>query len=700
MNAILNRLFLWQKFAILGMFGAILVAVPSFLYLNESNKAIAAATVEEKGIAPTRALLKVVQLTQQHRGLSALVLGGNAAAQSQRTAKEDDTAKAYAAMDEIVKKVESKAIESAWSQAKGNWSTLAAKVRQATISVPASFVDHSALVAQLLKVNEMLVDNFALSLDPETESYFLIDAGLVQLPNLAEALGRTRAKGAGILALKNIAPEDRVTIAAMIDKANDRYQTATASLEKVGSVNAAVKSKLAGPAKAAFASAGEAMQLAQTEIVAAKELSFSSSAYVSKFTAAINDQFTLNEAIVAELEQILNSRIATLTWNRNMLSGGILLFILLTAFFGYFIVRSISKPVLEAVRVARRVADGDLTAHITVNSRNETGQLLQALKEMSDSLARIVGEVRAGTGAVATASGQIAAGNLDLSSRTEEQASSLEETASSMEELTSTVTRNADNAREANQLAASASTIALKGGAVVSQVVDTMRSINASSKKIVDIIGVIDGIAFQTNILALNAAVEAARAGEQGRGFAVVASEVRNLAQRSAAAAKEIKTLIGDSVEKVDAGAKLVDQAGMTMDEIVESVARVTDIMCKITEASHAQTSGIEQINQAISQMDQVTQQNASLVEEAAAAAESLHDQAGSLAQVVSMFKLEDRDSAVAAEARAIRRAAPVAKAIAVQRPSMTGNPRHASIKAQAPRRVASASTSADRETV
>jgi methyl-accepting chemotaxis protein len=252
----------------------------------------------------------------------------------------------------------------------------------------------------------------------------------------------------------------------------------------------------------------------------------------------------------------------------------------------------------------------------------------------------IVGEVRQGTDTIATASGQIAAGNMDLSSRTEEQASSLEETAASMEELTSTVKQNADNARQANQLAVSASSVAVRGGSVVNQVVGTMGSINASSRKIVDIIGVIDGIAFQTNILALNAAVEAARAGEQGRGFAVVAAEVRNLAQRSAAAAKEIKTLIGDSVEKVEEGSKQVAEAGKTMDEIVDSVKRVTDIMAEIQAASQEQTQGIEQINQAITQMDQVTQQNAALVEEAAAAAQSLQEQASGLSQVVSVFKL------------------------------------------------------------
>jgi methyl-accepting chemotaxis protein len=308
--------------------------------------------------------------------------------------------------------------------------------------------------------------------------------------------------------------------------------------------------------------------------------------------------------------------------------------------FAYVITRSITQPLHEAVRVAQTVAAGDLTSRVVVTSRDETGQLLQALADMNDSLKKIVAEVRMGTDTIATASSQIASGNQDLSSRTEEQASSLEETVAAMEELTSTVRQNADNARQANQLSVSASDIALKGGTVVTQVVDTMQSIAASSAKIVDIIGVIDGIAFQTNILALNAAVEAARAGEQGRGFAVVAGEVRNLAQRSAAAAREVKALIGDSVTKVDSGSQLVQEAGATMSGIVASVKRVTDIMGEITAASEEQSAGIEQINKAMSQMDEVTQQNAALVEEAAAAAESLQGQAGNLARVVGVFRL------------------------------------------------------------
>lgn len=330
--------------------------------------------------------------------------------------------------------------------------------------------------------------------------------------------------------------------------------------------------------------------------------------------------------------------------------------IVLGAILAWFITRSITVPLQQAMLVATAVAKGDLTQHIEVKSTDETGKLLQALKDMNDNLSTIVGDVRLSTDSIATASKQIAAGNTDLSQRTEEQASSLEETASSMEELTSTVKQNAENAKQANQLAVTASGVAERGGAVVNEVVTTMDSITASSKKIVDIISVIEGIAFQTNILALNAAVEAARAGEQGRGFAVVAGEVRNLAQRSAAAAKEIKSLIGDSVEKVDNGSKLVEQAGKTMEEIVNAVKRVTDIMAEISAASTEQSTGIEQVNRAITQMDEVTQQNAALVEEAAAAAESLEEQAQHLFAAVSIFKLDAGKQGMPSHRESLRR--------------------------------------------
>ena len=399
---------------------------------------------------------------------------------------------------------------------------------------------------------------------------------------------------------------------------------------------------------------------------------------------------------LVEFEEKLNAEAAVEAGEayvaaRSIVIGVSLVALVLGALIAWRLTVGITHPIAQAVRVAQTVAAGDLTSRVNVTGSDETGQLLSALKAMNTELVRVVSQVRASSDSISTGATQIATGNADLSQRTEEQASNLEETAASMEELTSTVQANAETARQASQLASSASEVAARGGKVVGEVVTTMQQITDSSRKIGDIIGVIDGIAFQTNILALNAAVEAARAGEQGRGFAVVASEVRSLAQRSAEAAKEIKALIGRSVEQVEQGTVLVDEAGKTMGEIVASIQRVSDIVAEITSASVEQSSGIGQVGEAVSQMDQVTQQNAALVEESAAAAESLKGQAQKLVQAVAVFKLSHEGLGGSTHA-----AAPAANAAAVERrgPDRAKNIARPAFKAKAAAAPASTSES------
>jgi methyl-accepting chemotaxis protein len=389
---------------------------------------------------------------------------------------------------------------------------------------------------------------------------------------------------------------------------------------------------------------------------------------LSQFKESINQQIDVQKAMAVDKA---NEAQATYESTRTLMIVLGLVILSGAALLARWITRSITQPVRQALDVANAVAAGDLTSQVAVTGSCEVSQLLQALNSMNRQLVATVSTVRSSTEAIATASSQVAAGNMDLSSRTEQQAGSLEETASSMEELTSTVKQNADNARQANTLADTASGVAARGGQVIQEVVQTMEQIHAASGKIVDIISVIDGIAFQTNILALNAAVEAARAGEQGRGFAVVAGEVRNLAQRSAAAAREIKGLIGDSSERVEAGSRLVKDAGATMEEIVTSVRHVADILNEISSASQEQSAGIQQVNEAVTQMDGATQQNAALVEEAAAASQSLQEQAGRLTEAVAVFKLAAhagnvaRVAAATSAAPAKRLAAPAPAAVA-----------------------------------
>jgi methyl-accepting chemotaxis protein len=643
-----------KKLMTLGMLGVVLVAVPTAFYLGSAVRDIRLAQLERSGIVPARAMLAVMHATQEHRGASAGHLGGNAAMSGEREKKQAAVEDAIASMDALVKRdVHDAKIAEMWAGALGSWKKIAAGTASKTLSTDDSYVQHNALIADYAAILDRMADHFRISMDAQPEGYFLVTTGVANLPKLMETLGQLRTKGVVLLTQKLATGDDGFNFTKLLGLANMNFDSASRTLDKVMSENAGLKQRLEGSVQEALKQARAAIQIADRHIAQTDNLNYSPTDYYALFGAAIAAQAKLDDAALSEMDELLARRVQARWIDLAIVLGGIAAIIAVAGVLGLAIGRSVTRPLQQAVSVAEKVAAGDLTSTIEVQSSDEVGQLLRALSSMNESLRKIAGEVRIGTESISAASKQLSAGNSDLSQRTEEQASSLEQTASSMEQLTSTVKQNADNAMQANQLAAGASNVAMEGGKVVGEVVQTMSSINESSRKIVDIIGVIDGIAFQTNILALNAAVEAARAGEQGRGFAVVAGEVRSLAQRSAAAAKEIKELITDSVGKVDAGSALVGQAGKTMDAVVASVKRVTDIIAEIAAASREQTEGIEQVNQAITQMDHVTQQNAALVEEAAAAAESMEEQAQRLAEAVAVFKVEETASAVVYEREA-----------------------------------------------
>ena len=654
-QSILGRFKVWHTYLILSVIGVVVASIPTYLYIKEASKALSAYSSEQDGMPGVANVLRVIQFTQQHRGLSALVLGGTGDAAAKRDAKQRDADAAYTAVDALIAKLNDPAISQLWSVPRRDWETLRAGVAGKTITVPQSFAAHTALLAKLLKINELIGDYYGLSLDPDKDSYQLIQAMYYQLPYLTEELGQLRAKGAGLLGKKEASQEERQIISSMIGRINDRVLQTTNAFGKAAAYNPEIGKSLSTLMNDAVSMAAAITELATAQILKPETLSYSGSEYVAAATRAIDAQFTLNSAAKADLDAMLVAKIGDFYTERWTMLGTMLALLAVSGYFTVLVTRAVTVPLNNAVAVAQSVASGNLVNEFDVGADNEVGKMLRALKEMNDSLRGIVGDVRISIDNISAATRDIASGNNDVSARLESQASNLEETASSMEELTSTVKQNADNAHQANELVLGASQAATKGASVVSQVVHTMGEINDGSRKIVDIIAVIDGIAFQTNILALNAAVEAARAGEQGRGFAVVASEVRNLAQRSASAAKEIKDLISHSVGWVEAGNLLANEAGTAMGEILSSVTRITSIMAEIAVASAEQGAGIEQINDAVTQMDDMTQQNAALVEQTAAASSSLQEQAATLVQAMSIFTLGN-EAVQAAE----RHAAPV----------------------------------------
>jgi methyl-accepting chemotaxis protein len=638
---LLHRLSLSHKFLILGVIALLMVVLPTGLYLRLTGAEIATAHLESRGTAPVTALQKVIQLTQQHRGLSAGMLGGNEALAAKRPGTVSLLAKAIEATDASLQASSAPAtVLAKWGQRKQRWVALEQAVAARQYKPAESSAQHTQLIAELLALNMDLLDDFGLSLDPQADSYSMVMASFSNAPSLAEKLGQMRARGTGFLATGTMPPEGRMALATAQAQANDLYAEMVRNLGKATEANAELKTALAAKADALQQQIVKALAMADQSLIKATELTLPADTYYQEFTTTIDAVYEFNAIALPTLATLLDDRARNLEKVQMGVLGTILVLLAASVALGLAFVRSMNEPLLEALQVAQAVVGGDLTVSTPVRGSNETSQLMQALKTMQSSLTTVVGSVRQGSEAVASASNEIVQGNNNLSARTESQASALEKTTASMEALSATVRQNADSANQATQLALSASTVAVQGGAVVGRVVETMKGINESSRKISDIIGVIDGIAFQTNILALNAAVEAARAGEQGRGFAVVASEVRSLAGRSADAAKEIKSLIGASVQRVEQGTALVDEAGITMAKVVDSIQQVAALMGEINQASNAQSKDVTEVGAAIAQIDHVTQQNAALVEQMAAAASMLKAQAHDLVGTVEGFKL------------------------------------------------------------
>ena len=639
--SLLHRLSLAQKFMILGLLALVMVVFPATLYLRLAFQEAAQAERQVEGAQVLGEINGVIQSTQKHRGLSAGMLGGNAQLEQKRPATASALAQGYDKVDKALA-VAAAAPQTAaqWMELRKEWAALEQGVASKQLQAPESTRLHTELIDRLFLVGEGVLDGFGLSFDPRFDTHMLTQAALVKAMVLTEHMGQMRARGAMYLAQGTLPPEGRATLQAGLRQIFLAQADLQRHLAKANADNATLRKDLEGPARALDEQIGKTLKMTRDSLVDAQALTLTAEAYFDDFSRTIDAIYGFNDGAVRLLNQTLQERkgeAQRLAYGMVVLLG---LGVLGAAVLALAFVRSITGPVQDAVRLAHAVAAGDLTTVVQVQGTNEIARLNQTLVEMQERLSGVVGQVREGAQAVAAASVQIAQGNHDLASRTESQASSLQETAASMEQLNSTVQQNADNSRQANQLAASASQVAVKGGVVVSQVVDTMKGINESSRKIADIIGVIDSIAFQTNILALNAAVEAARAGEQGRGFAVVATEVRSLASRSAEAAKEIKQLIGASVERVEQGTAQADQAGATMAEVVSAIRRVTDLMGEISAASTEQSMGVSQVGEAVTQINQVTQQNAALVEEMAAAADSLKMQAQQLVAGVEVFKL------------------------------------------------------------
>ena len=643
MKNLLNKINLSTKFMVLGIISLLLFALPTALFVNESSQKVQAKQVELKAIPVEKKLLKLLNLIQRHRAESAIAVTQGNPAYPPRIALRDQI---NVLADEIRKDIVAESPEAhplqQLDKVNQQWQALQNQIDSRSLTAPESLVSHAALIRSLLDFNIDVLDFYGLSLDPDLDTSQLITAALFHLPELTETLGQIRASGTSLLAKKDgISETDNARMEFQIGNGEKALQLFDVGMKKYLGGNEEIRNLFGRKTEGAVQGAAQALSTAREIFITHSRPAMAPTEYVAIFTEAINNFTVLGNGMSDELSQQLTKQISAQRSAQITLLAVLIFSALLGIALTVFIIRSITGPVNEAARIAQEVATGDLTSRIAVTGSNEMSALLQSLMKMSEHLSSLVNDIKNNAVTIATSSEEIASGNSDLSSRTEEQAASLAQTAASMEQLASIIQQNADNTRHAASMAGSATSAALLGGEAMESVLASMHKISNSAGQIEEIIAVIDGIAFQTNILALNAAVEAARAGEHGKGFAVVASEVRALAQRSAVAAKEIKELIENSVSDAQSGIKMAENAGDKVKQSVSAIEQTSMLINEVSASSAEQSSGVSQINIAVSQMDQVTQQNAGLVQQSASSADDLAERAARLRQLVAVFKTQ-----------------------------------------------------------
>ncbi len=627
MERLLNRLKLWQRFALLGLMGVLLVAPPFYLFLSENSRNIHFSSIEQTGLKPGAQALDLLQAIQQHRGLSAAFIGGGQLA-SERSAKEAEVNRLLLGMSALLAPGEGQD-RKMFARIRDEWTTLARDIGMRSLATVESYERHTALCEYILLFIEQLADQSSLSLDPDADSYYLMRAVYFDLPRVAEDLGQMRARGAGFLATRKIDVEGRATMFGLLSKARHASEGMQRTFGKAYAANPVLKQKLDIPVAAAAAAAAEVTELARMRIVMADRLDYPAPDYIAAATRAIDQQFSADDAAFALLSSHIEQRLKRQRDTRELLAGAVLAIATLAVLVGYAIshhlIRQIGGEPAEVCAVLQQVAQGELTQRMRLPSKDRNS-LAFMVQDMAQRLHATVTSVRQAADALANAAAQASATAQALSTSSTEQAASVEQTSASIEEMSASIFQNHENSRVTDDLAARVAAYAEEGGDAVARTVTAMQQITRE-------IAIIDDIAYQTNLLALNAAIEAARAGEHGRGFAVVAAEVRKLAERSQAAAQEIGTVAQDSVA-------IANQAGKLLKEIVPGIRKTSGLVQEINAASREQSSGASQISAAINQLSDTTQRNAAAAEELAATAEELAGQADTLLDAVAFFKV------------------------------------------------------------